>query len=57
MKDALTKLINLKTILSLVCSGLLVYCTVSGKIDGKEAFAIIVMVFTYYFNKKDDHDA
>lgn len=47
------KLIDLKTILSLICAGLLVFCTITGKIEGKDALIIISMVFTYFFNKKD----
>ena len=47
------KLINLKSILSLICAALLIYCTVCGKIEGKDALIIISMVFTYFFNKKD----
>ena len=53
MKDALTKLLKVKSILSILCAALLVYCTITNKIDGKDALTIIVMVFTYYFAKKD----
>ena len=53
MKDALTKLLKVKSILSIVCAALLCYCTVTSRIDGKDALTIIVMVFTYYFAKKD----
>lgn len=50
------KLINLKSILSLICAALLIYCTVCSKIEGKDALIIISMVFTYFFNKKDSDD-
>lgn len=53
MKEAFTKLLKVKSILSLLCAGLLVYCSVTNKIDGKDALTIIVMVFTYYFARQN----
>lgn len=53
MRDALIKLLKIRSILSLVCAALLVYCTVSRIIDGKDSLTIIVMVFTFFFTKKD----
>lgn len=53
MKDALIKLLKIRSILSLVCAALLVYCTVTKTIDGKDALTIIVMVFTFFFAKRD----
>lgn len=52
MKDALTKLLKVKSILSILCAALLVYCTVTGKIEGKDALTVITMVFTYFFARQ-----
>lgn len=49
--EGLLNLLKIKSILSLVCAALLIYCTVTGKIEGKDALVIIMAVFTYYFNK------
>ena len=54
MKEAIIKLIKVKSLLSIVCAALMVYCTVTGKIDGKDAMVIISMIFTYYFTRKNE---
>lgn len=49
----IAKLIDLKSIISLVCTGLFVFGTVTRIITGDQALTIIVMVLTYYFSRKD----
>lgn len=55
MKEAIVKLLKVKSVLSLVCAALLCYCTITGKIEGKDALVIIATVFTYYFTKRDEN--
>ena len=56
MKDKLAKLIDLKSIVTLCLTGLLIYGLVSGKFDASDVMTIIVMVFTFYFAKKENKE-
>lgn len=56
MKEKLAKLIDLKSIVTLCLTGLLIYGLISGKFDSNDVMTIIVMVFTFYFAKKDKKD-
>ncbi|MBQ6628524.1 MAG: hypothetical protein IJH65_06855 [Methanobrevibacter sp.] len=53
MKEKLAKLIDLKSIVTLCLTGLLIYGLVANKFDANDVMTIIVMVFTFYFAKKD----
>lgn len=53
MKEKLAKLIDLKTIVTLALTALLIYGTISKIFDARESMTIIVMVFTFYFSKKE----
>jgi len=54
----LIDLINVKSIITLMVSGVFAYLSVIGKIDSDQFMMILAMVFTYYFNKdsKDTKD-
>ena len=56
MKERIAKLIDLKSIVTLCLTGLLIYGLVSGKFDSNDVMTIIVMVFTFYFAKKDNRE-
>lgn len=56
IKEKIAKLIDLKSIVTLCLTGLLIYGLVSGKFEGKDVFTIVVMVFTFYFAKKDNKE-
>lgn len=56
MKERIAKLIDLKSIVTLCLTGLLIYGLVSGKFDSNDVMTIIVMVFTFYFAKKDNKE-
>lgn len=53
MKEKIAKLIDLKSIVTLILTGLLVYGLVANKFDSNDVMTIIVMVFTFYFAKKE----
>ena len=53
MKDKFAKLIDLKSIVTLCLTGLLIYGAITNKFDANDVMTIIVMVFTFYFAKKD----
>jgi len=53
MKEKLAKLIDLKSIVTLCLTGLLIYGSITNKFDANDVMTIIVMVFTFYFAKKD----
>lgn len=51
MKNAFINLLKIKSIITLVCLGVFVYASVTGLLPMDTVSMIIVMVFTYYFNK------
>jgi hypothetical protein len=53
MKEKIAKLIDLKSIITLCLTGLIVYGLVADKFESNDIMTIIVMVFTFYFAKKD----
>ena len=56
MKDKFAKLIDLKSIVTLCLTGLLIYGAITNKFNANDVMTIIVMVFTFYFAKKDKGD-
>jgi len=56
MKERFAKLIDLKSIVTLCLTGLLIYGLISNKFESKDVFTIVVMVFTFYFAKKDNKE-
>lgn len=53
MKEKITKLIDLKSIVTLALAITLIYGFVADKIDAKDFLVYVTMVFTFYFAKKD----
>lgn len=53
MKDALTRLMKVKSIWSLGALAAFLYLTISGKISGDIAMATVATITTYYFTKHD----
>ena len=56
MKDKIAKLIDLKSIVTLCLTALLIYGLIANKFDANDVMTIIVMVFTFYFAKKDKEE-
>lgn len=56
MKEKIAKLIDLKSIITLILAGTLVYGFIVGKVETKDFLIYVAMVFTYYFAKKDKGD-
>ena len=56
MKEKIAKLIDLKSIITLCLTGLLIYGLITSKFESKDVMTIIVMVFTFYFAKKDNKE-
>lgn len=53
MKKQITKLVDLKTIITISITGCLIYGFVLGKVNAEQFMTIATMVFTFYFSKKD----
>lgn len=54
--ERISKLIDLKSIVTLILTGLLVYGLVANKFEPSDVMTIIIMVFTFYFAKKDNKE-
>ena len=53
MKEKIIKLIDLKSIITLLLTITLVYGFIVDKIDGKDFLVYVTLVLTFYFAKKD----
>ena len=56
MKKQITKLIDLKTIITISITACLIYGFIVGKVNTEKFMTITTMVFTFYFSKKDKGD-
>ena len=56
MKKQIAKLIDLKSIITIIITGSLVYGFVVGKVNTEQFMTIATMVFTFYFSKKKEGD-
>ena len=54
MKDKITKLIDVKTIITILLTAIFGYLTISGKISSEQFLPILTMILTYYFTRKKD---
>lgn len=52
MKERIAKLIDLKSIITIIITFALVYGFIVDKIDSENFMTIITMVFTFYFASK-----
>lgn len=51
MKDRIAKLIDLKSLVTIIITIALVYGFVVGKIESEQFMTIATMIFTFYFAK------
>lgn len=56
MKEKLAKLIDLKSIITMLITCCLVYGFAVGKISNEQFMQIAIMIFTFYFAKKDKEE-
>jgi hypothetical protein len=54
MKQKLAKLIDLKSIVTIMITATLIYGFITNKIDSQDFMLIVAMIFTFYFSKKKD---
>lgn len=54
MKRRIAKLIDVKSILTLVLAGVFSYLAIVGKISGTEFLTIFTLIVSFYFNKTKD---
>lgn len=54
MKYKLAKLIDLKSIITILITGCLIYGFIAGKVNNEQFMTIATMIFTFYFAKKSD---
>jgi hypothetical protein len=55
MKE-LKKLIDLKSIITILITGCLVYGFIIGKVETEQFMTIATMIYTFYFAKKEKGD-
>ncbi len=53
MKERIAKLIDLKSIITILITVCMVYGFAVGKISNEQFMQIAIMIFTFYFAKKD----
>lgn len=56
MKDKIAKLIDLKSIITILITIALIYGFVVNKINAEQFMTIATMIFTFYFAKKEKGD-
>lgn len=56
IKDRIAKLIDLKSIATLIITIVFSYGFIVDKIEAKDFMLVVVMVYTFYFNKKKGED-
>ena len=56
MKKQISKLIDLKSIITIIITGGLIYGFIVGKINSEQFMTIATMIFTFYFAKKKEGD-
>lgn len=54
IREKLAKLLNVKTIITLLFSAVFAVLTMRGLISDKDFMTIFVMVITYYFTRRTD---
>lgn len=56
MKERIVKLIDLKSIVTILMTGALIYGFIVDKIESNDFLLYVAMIFTFYFSKKKDGD-
>jgi len=54
MKEKLAKLINVKSIVTIVLTGLFVYLAVTGKVTGEQFIVIFTTIIAFYFGTQTE---
>lgn len=54
MKNRLAKLIDLKSIITILITACLIYGFIVDKVNNEQFMTIATMIFTFYFAKKSD---
>lgn len=53
MKEALIQLLKVKSLMSLIATAVFAYMAIIGTLDAKDVFAVILMVYAFFFSKQD----
>lgn len=56
MKQKIAKLIDLKSIVTILITGCLIYGFIVDKVNSEQFMTIATMIFTFYFAKKEKGD-
>lgn len=56
IKDRIAKLIDLKSIITILITSALIYGFITKVISAEQFMVIATMIFTFYFSKKDKGD-
>lgn len=56
MKDKIAKLIDVKSIVTLVLTGVFSYLALIGVLTGEQFMTVFVMIMTYFFTKKSKQE-
>ena len=56
MKNRISKLIDLKSIITILITGCLIYGFIVGKVNNEQFMTIATMIFTFYFAKKESEN-
>lgn len=54
MKKRIAKLVDVKSILTLVLAGVFSYLAITGRVSGTEFLTIFTLIISFYFNKQKD---
>ena len=54
MKNAIVKLIKVKTLVTLILTGVFAYLGIVGKIDPKEFITVFTVIISFYFGTQHE---
>lgn len=57
MKEKLTKLLSVKSIVTLVLTGVFAYISILGRISGQEFLTIFTVIISFYFGTQYEKHA
>lgn len=57
MLDAITKLVKVKTLVTLILTGVFAYLCCVGKIDSREFITVFTVVISFYFGTQHEKDS
>ena len=56
MKEKLTKLLDVKSLITILLSGVFAYLSISGVISGEEFLTIFTVIISFYFGTQTNKD-